>query len=134
MKVRFLLFPIVLFTLAFFAACSEDDPIFESDPRDGFLGVWKVNEDCQRLNYDVNITYDPDNSSQVLIENFANPGPGYDPVTALVVNDRIFVSPQTTGDNWTVSGEGTYINERIEWDYELIIGGNKLQCTATYTR
>jgi hypothetical protein len=134
MKSRYFLLAIVISSIAFFASCSEDDPIIEVDPRDGFLGVWKVNEDCQRLNYDVNITYDPDNSVQVLIENFVNPGPGYDPVTALIVGDKIFVSQQVTGDNWTVSGEGNLVNNRIEWEYELIIGGNKLECTASYTR
>ncbi len=134
MKARIFSFFIILAAISFFASCGEDDPIIQEDPRDSYLGVWSVNEDCQRLNYDVNITYDPDNSSRVLIENFANPGPDYDPVTALVVDDRIFVSQQTVGDDWTVSGDGTLTDGTIEWEYELIIGGNLYQCSATYMK
>lgn len=135
MKARYLLYPLIIISLLFAAACEDDtDLLPEEDPRDKFLGVWKVNEDCIRLNYDVNILYNPDNSSQVLIENFANPGPGYPPAVALVVGDRIFVEQQVIGDNWNVSGDGTLDSGVITWEYDLLIGGNLYQCSSTYSR
>jgi hypothetical protein len=131
----------ILLTLAvlvsvFFIGCETDDPLIETDPRDKFLGLWTVAEECNRLSYDVNIAYDPGNSAQVLISNFANPGPGYDPVIALVAGDKIIVQEQEVGDGWITSGDGTYDsgNDLVEWSYDLTIGGNLMICTATYTR
>jgi len=117
-----------------FTSCIDDDILYDEDPRDKFLGVWKVSEDCIRLNYDVNIKYDPGNSAQVLIENFANPGPGSDPVTGLVVEDKIFIDQQVIGDDWTVTGDGILVEGQVEWEYILIIGGNQIDCTAVYSR
>jgi hypothetical protein len=125
---------ILLSLTIFFSACEEETILPEQDPRDKFLGVWNVSEDCIRLNYDVNIIYDPSNSSQVLIENFANPGPGFEPAVGLVVSDKIFLDQQTIGDGWTVSGEGILMNAEMNWEYTLLIGGNQIECTAVYSR
>jgi hypothetical protein len=134
MKTHAALSVIFIFMALFFAACETDDPIVETDERDKFLGLWSVAEDCNRLNYDVNVSYDPGNSAQVLISNFANPGPGYDPVVALVADDNIIVPEQQVGENWTVSGDGTYQNGTVNWNYTLKIGGNLLTCSAVYSK
>lgn len=124
----------LIFTALFFISCETDDPLPEADPRDQYLGLWTVAEECNRLSYDVNVSYDPGNSSQVLIENFANPGPGYVPVVALVAGKNIYVAEQTVGENWTVAGDGVYSGGAINWTYTLKIGGNLLNCSATYTK
>ena len=112
----------------------EEDP--NADPRDKFLGTWKVDETCSRMNYTVTISYDPSNSTQVLISNFGNPGSGYNPAVGFVVGNDIYISSQTIGPSWTASGEGTYNggNETIGWTYSLKIGGNLFQCNALYSR
>ncbi len=132
---RFIL-PVIL-VLSLISSCDLgiDDPVDPEDPRDKFLGEWKVNEDCLRMNYSVEITPDPGNSAQVLISNFGNPGPGYDPAVGLVTTNTIHVTSQTIGEGWTVSGKGTYQSDgSVLWDYSLLIGPTGMDCSAVYTR
>jgi hypothetical protein len=134
---RTILLILTALTITFFQACiiEEDDDVNPTDPRTKFLGDWKVNEDCTRGNYMAEILLDPGNSSQVFIENFGNPGPGYDPAVGLVVSGTIKVSSQNIGEGWTVSGQGTYQQDgSIIWTYSLVINSYKVDCTASYTR
>jgi hypothetical protein len=106
------------------------------DPIEKFLGQWKVNETCSRMNYNVEIVNDPSASDQVLIYNFGNPGPGYDPVVGVVDGYNIYVDNQTTGEGWTITnGTGYYnaLTDQIEWDYTLTIPPNEYNCSATYS-
>jgi len=129
-----LILSLVSMTLISSCVIDEGDDVNPTDPREKFLGDWKVNESCTRLNYNVYITTDPGNSQQVLIENFSNPGPGYDPAVALIVSNSIVVSNQNIGEGWTVSGQGTYQSDgTIKWTYSLIINGVKENCTAVYS-
>ena len=124
-------------TMTIFQACviEDDDDVNPVDARAKFLGEWKVNEDCTRANYMTEIRFDPGNSTQVLIDNFGNPGPGYDPAVGLVVSNTIKVSSQNIGQGWTVSGQGTYRSDgSVDWTYTLVIGGFTESCTAIYTR
>ena len=131
---KYFLLPLLFFFVLISSCDLGEDPLDPSDPRDKFLGQWKVNESCQRGNYMSNIKADPGNSAQVLIENFGNPGPGYDDAVGLVSTNYIYVSSQTIGEGWTVSGKGTYQTDgSISWDYTLIIGASQLDCTALYT-
>jgi hypothetical protein len=131
---KFLLLPVMVLFWSL-PAC-ELDPVDPDgdDPRDKFLGEWKVNESCRRGNYTSVIKPDPGNSAQVLIENFGNPGPGYDDAVGLVSTNYIYVSSQIIGEGWTVSGKGTYqAGGTISWDYTLVIGPSQLDCSATYS-
>jgi len=124
-----------LVTLLAPACLPPDDNTSPDDPVAKFLGAWNVNESCQRSNYSVEIQADPGNSAQVLIYNFGNPGPGYDPAVGLVVTNSIYVSSQTIGEGWTVSGKGTYQSGgTISWDYTLIISGIQYSCSADFSR
>lgn len=110
----------------------EDDPGLY-DARDKFLGSWKVNESCQRGNYTVTIRPDPSHESQILIDGFGNPGPGYDPAVGSVVLDNIYISAQVIGEGWSVSGQGSYQKDgTISLEYFLVISGSDINCTATY--
>jgi hypothetical protein len=124
-------------TLTVFQSCEieGDDIVNPEDPRTKFTGEWKVNEACTRGNYMVYIRLDPNNSTQILIENFGNPGPGYDPAVGLVVSKTVKISSQNIGEGWTVSGEGAYQqNGDIQWNYSLVINGIESECTAVFTR
>ena len=117
------------------ACLPVDEDVNPDDPVAKFLGAWKVNESCRRMNYNVDIQQDPGNTTQVLVYNFGNPGPGYDPAVGLVVSNSIYISSQTIGEGWTVSGKGTYQSGgTISWDYALIIPPTEYDCTATFTR
>jgi hypothetical protein len=111
-----------------------DDTVDPTDPVAKFLGDWSVTETCNRGNFSVTIEVDPGNSSQVLLHNFCNTGPGYDPAVGLVVSNAIHVSSQTIGEGWTVSGKGTYQSDgTINWDYDLIIPPNEESCSAIFS-
>ena len=134
-KPKYFLIPIIALVITGFPAClPEDDGDPFNDPRDKFIATWKVAENCTRGNYSSTISADPSNSSQVLISNFGNPGPGYDPAVGLVVGSTVFVSSQTIGESWTVSGEGIYDtgSNTISWTYSLDIAGSNMSCTAEY--
>lgn len=133
MKTRIFLLLITLAALQFPACLPTDENPNPDDPVAKFLGEWKVNETCNRGNYLVTITKDPGNSSQVLLDNFGNPGPGYDPAVGLVTTNSITVSSQSIGEGWTVSGVGTYHSDgTITWTYTLVIPPNEINCTAVY--
>jgi hypothetical protein len=135
MKTRTILLMIALMAIQVPACLPTDDDVDPDDPVTKFLGAWKVIETCNRLNYDVQIQKDPGNTAQVLLYNFGNPGPGYDPAVGLVVSDDIYISSQTIGEGWTVSGQGTYqSNGTVSWDYILIIPPSQYDCTATFSR
>jgi hypothetical protein len=135
MKTRNILIIISMVAMMLPACLPTDNNVDPADPVTKFIGSWKVSESCRRLNYNVDIQADPDNSAQVLIYNYGNPGPGYDPAVGLVVSNSVHVSPQTIGEGWTVSGKGTYQSDgTISWDYTLIIGPGTYQCTALFSK
>ncbi len=135
MKTKLLISLAGMMMLLFSTCLPVDDDNDPTDPNAKFLGVWKVTETCNRLNYDVQIATDPGNSAQVLIYNFGNPGTGYDPAVGLVVSNTIYVSAQNIGEGWTVDGEGTYqSNGTIVWNYDLAIPPNNYTCSATFSK
>jgi hypothetical protein len=134
MKTRIFLIVVGILALHVPACLPIDEDVDPDDPVAKFLGVWKVNETCSRMNYNVEILQDPGNSAQVLIYNFGNPGTGYDPAVGLVVSNTINVFAQTIGEGWTVNGTGTYQSGgNISWNYTLIIQPNEFTCSATYS-
>lgn len=135
MKTRILLIILSLMALLVPACLPPEDNVNPDDAVTKFLGEWNVNESCRRLNYTVETEADSSNSAQVLIYNYGNPGPGYDPAVGLVVTNSVYVSSQTIGEGWTVSGKGTFQTDgTISWDYTLIIGGNQSTCAAIYSK
>jgi hypothetical protein len=135
MKTRIILIMLSLVALVVPACLPPDDNVNPDDVITKFLGNWNVDESCRRLNYSVEIQADPGNTAQVLIYNFGNPGPGYDPAVGLVVTNSIHVSAQTIGEGWTVSGKGTYqADGTISWDYTLIVGVSQFTCNADFSR
>lgn len=130
---------ILLLTMVSFLACNlaDDEDPEPGDPRSKFLGTWNVNETCNKGIYSVQISEDPDNSDQILIKNFANPGYGVgDPAVGRVSGDKVTLDPShKIGDNWTVTGTGVYTsNDRMDWEYDLIISGTQQSCSATFTK
>ncbi|MCK9400639.1 MAG: hypothetical protein M0Q51_11690 [Bacteroidales bacterium] len=135
MKTRVIIIMMGMLVLIMPACLPTDENVNPDDPVAKFLGDWKVNESCRRLNYNVEIQADPGNSAQVLIYNYGNTGPGYDPAVGLVVTNSVHVSSQTIGEGWTVSGKGTYqVDGTISWDYTLIIGPSEFSCNALFSK
>jgi hypothetical protein len=128
---RFVLFLVVILLFSF-AACEidEDDP--NADLRDRFVGTWRFDESEVKSNlafYNVSIAYDPSNSSQVLLTNFANVG-NFHSAYGIVTEDRITIPAQTVA-SLTISGIGNRItNGSISWTYAVNDGADLISYAA----
>lgn len=117
-----------------------DDNTSGDDPRAPYVGVWQFAESKKSTDgqsYIVTITKDPANSSQVLLENFGNPGSQDVSVAGLVTSNQIVISSQNLSNGWTVEGSGKISNvtkTAMTWNYSILAGGDKEYYTATATR
>jgi len=126
----------VLLIFIFFGCDTNDDtnPSPVPDVRDKFVGIWNVVDACSKANYDVNISKDPSNSAQVLLDNFADSGAD-EPDTAIIAASSIVLYRQFNSEGWLIKGNGSYkIEEKIDWDFELTISGYEELCTGVYTK
>lgn len=131
-KTTFSLLAILSLVVFQFTACVDDETNNPADARAKFLGKWTVDESCVRLDYEAIIVADPSSDAKVLIQNFAFPGPGYEPAYGIVSGNVITLPLQTIGDNWTVKGTGTWQGDGILWEYYIEIGANGSNCEANY--
>ena len=132
-----LLSPVLLLVVALFQGCTTEDPSpSPSDPRSAFVGTWSVDEQGNKLTYEVTISLDPSSSSQVVISNFANAGPSSNPARAEVSGNNIFLNAdQVIGDGWTINGGGLMNSStKITWAYTLDDGATLHNLTAVYTK
>ena len=119
-----------------------DEETSGDDSRDPFIGVWQFAESSSfkstdGQSYIVTISKDPDNSSQVILENFGNPGSQSIFVTGLVTSNQIVVSSQSLSNGWVVEGSGKITNANqtaMSWSYSIIAGGDKEYYTATASK
>jgi len=118
----------------FLPACEPvDENTTGDDPRDQFIGVWQFAESgfiksTDGQSYIVTISKDAGNSSQVILENFGNPGLQDVIVTGTVTTNQIVVSTQNLSNGWTVEGSGKMNNANktsMLWNYTIIAGGNE---------
>jgi hypothetical protein len=112
----------------------------EDDLRDPFVGAWQFVESFKSTegqSYVVIISKDPNNSSQVKLVNFGNPGSSQIDVTATVTTNSIVVAPQTLENGWLVKGEGKITNvakTTMTWTYTITAGGDDEPHSATATK
>lgn len=141
MKTAFLFLLIMLTSASlFFIGCEPvDDNTTSGDPRDSFVGDWMFLESfksTESQSYMVTISKDPNNSSQVILENFANAGAGIS-VTGIATSTQIVVSSQKMSNGWTVEGAGISDKQDksiMTWTLSVTAGGSKDDYTATATR
>lgn len=130
-----------LLSVLFISGCTEDDLIgpngTNEDIRNKYIGNWLFDEQEATKHmfafYSVEITIDPGNSAQVLLENFGNTGANYEPPCGLVFDSRIKIEDQTIGDGWQLKDAiGRLIEPgEMEWEYTLIVGGDAQNYTVT---
>ncbi len=144
MKAPFSFFLFIAVLSGFFLTGCEptDQTTTGDDPRDPYIGVWQFLESgsiksVTGQSYIVTITKDPSNSSQVILENFGNPGTQDVSVTGLVTTNQIIVSTQNLSNGWTVEGIGKINNvakTSMNWSYSITAGGDKISYAAAATR
>jgi len=118
------------------------DPISfkTSDPRDPYIGEWQFIESFKSTlgqSYIVNIIKDPDNSSQVILRNFCNPGSNNISAKGIVTSTQLVVSSQQMSNLWIVDGTGQFSNSnktKMDWTFSITAGGSKDSYTATATK
>ncbi len=114
----------------------EDLDPYEMDPRDKFTGSWRVTEtsgykSTEGISYTITISYDPANSSQVLIRNFGNAGNAYS-AFGIVTTGRITVPLQEIASGFLISGSGSSSgNTGMSWNYTITAGGDERTYQAT---
>jgi len=134
------LFILLLLVMMAITSCeiAEDEP-GSDDPRDKMTGTWQFSENSVKstrsISYTVNITKDPDNSSQVILENLGNPGSFDIHSSGIVTSSQIVVSEQTLSNGWVIEGSGKLVSSgTMNWTYSLIAGGDIEEYTAVATK
>ncbi|MFA8449758.1 MAG: hypothetical protein ACEPOW_03590 [Bacteroidales bacterium] len=125
---------LMLILMVFSCSSETEDAERPNDPRDRFVGEWSVLEvPASRLNYQVIITKDPNNSSQILLQNFANSN---DKVKALVVSNTATLLEQTFGDGWLLqSGSGTIESDgNIDFSFNIVISEESKKYSAIFSK
>lgn len=134
--------PALFFFMALaFTSCVIDEDIDpdDGDVRDKFIGSRRFTEtegfkSDLGISYTVTITYDPGNSSQVLLRNFANAGGNYS-AYGVVTSNRITVPAQEIAPGFLVSGSGSSSGQNLmNWDYTIAAGGDQNYYTASASR
>lgn len=132
-KISLFIILIILSGIAFFDSCNPDENTNpNADARDNYLGTWRVQEAGKaKLTYEVQISADPNNSTQVLIGNFYNFG--IEPY-ALVTSSNITVPSQSFGKFVQVYGSGTLSGSKITWTYYVNNGADLDTIHSVYTK
>jgi hypothetical protein len=140
MTIKTILRPaLLLLIVTCISACEPEDDIDTGDPRNTFTGTWRFTETPAAKNPDVisftvTISNDPDNSSQVLLRNFAQLGGQYSPF-GIVTSNRITIPSQEVTPGFIVSGKGTLSGtNNMDWEYTTIAGGEMESFTAVASR
>ncbi len=129
----------ILFSfLVILSSCVLDedlDPI-SGDSRDKFLGTWIFSESpaLRSTSFSVTISYDPSNSSQVLLKNMGNFGYSIS-AYGIVTSNNIYIPSQEIYPGMTISGSGSMSSsERMDWEYTITGGGDSEDFKAIATK
>lgn len=133
MKRIIIIISLLLSTIFTFYSCTkENDLLNDGDNRESFVGDWAANDHCSKQAYGVSLSLDLDNSSLVLISNFANTG---HTATGVVAGGSIYVEYQSIGGGYSVNGNGILTGDIISWTtYNFETEGNLSECTCTFTK
>ncbi len=111
------------------------DPI-SGDSRDKFLGTWLFSESpaSRSTSFTVTISYDPSNSSQVLLKNMGNFGYSVS-AYGIVTSNNIYIPSQEIYPGMTISGSGAMSSsDRMDWEYTITGGGDSEDFVAVATK
>ncbi|MFZ4548823.1 MAG: hypothetical protein ACOYN4_15350 [Bacteroidales bacterium] len=139
---RFFIFFALLSGFLLSGCETTETPVGGDDVRDPFIGYWQFLEtggykSTKAQSYIVIVSKDPDNSTQVLLKNFGNPGTQDINVVGIVTSNQIVVSQQNMSNGWVVEGSGKISNPTktaMTWTYSITAGGEKLYYSANATR
>lgn len=122
------LFPLFLFACFAFWSCDKD----ESDPRDAFVGSWRVKENCSQYEYTYNMTITKSTSDgqAILASNFS----GASDIVTVKVSGNTFTIPQQTVNGVGLSGSGTINGTNLTMSYLITGSSSNANCSASATK
>lgn len=123
----------ILAIILLFNGCTDElDPTDLADDRDAFLGIWSISESCAKDTYSVTIIKDPDNSSQVIIQNFWHISNCANPPYAIIAGSNMVMPTQDIcSESFEVSGSGKLEKGEITMTYSVNDGADLFNCSAT---
>jgi hypothetical protein len=139
---RFFIFLALLSGFMLSGCETTETPVDGDDVRDQFVGYWQFLEtggykSTKAQSYIVVVSKDPDNSAQVLLKNFGNPGTQDITVVGIVTASQIVVSEQNMSNGWVVEGSGKLsnpTNTTMSWTYSITAAAEKLYYSASATK
>jgi hypothetical protein len=129
---------VILFGFLFsFVSCIDediDDPF--GDPVDKFLGTWRCEEvgsiSGGGWNYQVIITRNPQNSAEILIQNFNLQG-NNERARALITGNNMTIPRQKICDDTIeIQGSGTFSNGQVNFNYSTNDGATLENFTGRF--
>ena len=126
-----------LFMCLVLISCTEEDPILvpDVDPKDKFIGTWNVREEIGNQvtgNYTSLVTNNPNNTSQIIINNIYNLGATAN-ISALVANNSLSIS-QANITGISIFGSGTYGGNGFIINLTVDEGSGTSQVKTTYSK
>ena len=126
-----------LFMCLVLISCTEEDPILvpDVDPKDKFIGTWNVREEIGNQvtgNYTSLVTNNPNNTSQIIINNIYNLGATAN-ISALVANNSLSIS-QANITGISIFGNGTYSGSGFIINLTVDEGSGISQVKTTYSK
>ena len=126
-----------LFMCLVLISCTEEDPILvpDVDPKDKFIGTWNVREEIGNQvtgNYTSLVTNNPNNTSQIIINNIYNLGATAN-ISALVANNSLSIS-QASITGISISGSGSYSGSGFIINLTIDEGSGPIQVKTTYSK
>lgn len=126
-----------LFLCLVLVSCTDEDPILvpDVDPKDKFIGTWSVREEIGNQvtgNYTSVITSNPNNTSQIIINNIYNLGATAN-ISALVANNSLSIS-QASITGISIFGSGTYGGSGFIIYLTVDEGSGTSQVKTTYSK
>ncbi len=97
-----------------------------------YLGTWNVSDQSARINYSVSIIANPSNSSEIIMNNFADLNTT---AIALVVGNSLAIDSQSLGSGISVSGSGSFVaSGELQFSFDLDDGIDVDSRIATFTK
>jgi len=126
-----------LFLCLVLVSCTDEEPLLiqDTDPKEKFIGTWNVREEIGNQvtgNYTSVVTSNPNNTSQIIINNIYNLGANAN-IPALVANNSLSIS-QSTITGISISGSGTYSGSGFIINLTVDEGDGPKQVKTTYSK
>ncbi len=126
-----------LFLCFVLVSCTDEEPLLiqDTDPKEKFIGTWNVREEIGNQvtgNYTSVVTSNPNNTSQIIINNIYNLGATAN-ISALVAGNTLQIS-QASITGISIFGSGTYGGSGFIIYLTVDEGSGTSQVKTTYSK